>query len=148
MRVPPIDESQPLPEPVSGHTIVRSYVGKPDWAAELFEHDANSLAKQGYFPISQTYEPGQYGCGAFLLALLLCFILIGILVFLYMLIVKPDGTLTVTYQYRGVEQEPTQVNATKTCPMCAEEVRQAAKICRFCQHEFDQSEKTPDTTGQ
>lgn len=24
----------------------------------------------------------------------------------------------------------------KTCPMCAEEVRRAARICRFCRHEF------------
>jgi hypothetical protein len=29
--------------------------------------------------------------------LLLCIVLIGILVFIYMLIVKPEGTLTVTY---------------------------------------------------
>ena len=138
MRYPPPDESQPLPEtPKNGHTIVRTYVGDPDWAAKLFADDANALAEQGHFPISQTYEPGQWGCGAFLVALLLCLVLIGILVFLYLLIVKPDGTLTVTYQYRGVEGEATQADATKTCPMCAEEVRQAAKICRFCRHEFD-----------
>ncbi len=24
----------------------------------------------------------------------------------------------------------------KTCPLCAEEVREAAQICRFCRHEF------------
>lgn len=34
---------------------------------------------------------------AFTVALLLCLLLIGILVFIYMLVVKPDGTLTVTY---------------------------------------------------
>lgn len=27
---------------------------------------------------------------------------------------------------------------TKTCPRCAEEVRAAARVCRFCGHEFDQ----------
>ena len=26
---------------------------------------------------------------------------------------------------------------TKECPMCAETVKQKAKICRFCRHEFD-----------
>ena len=112
-------------------------MGKPDRAALLFANDANTLAEHGYFPISQSYEPGQWGCGAFLVALLLCLVLIGILVFIYMLVVKPDGTLTVTYEFRVVEEEATQVDATKTCPMCAEEVRQAAKICRFCQYEFD-----------
>ena len=34
---------------------------------------------------------------------------------------------------------------TKECPMCAETVKQKAKICRFCRHEFDlQSEETDD----
>jgi hypothetical protein len=32
-----------------------------------------------------------------LLALLLCILLVGIFIFLYMLVVKPEGTLTVTY---------------------------------------------------
>lgn len=38
------------------------------------------------------------GCGSFLLALLLAVVLIGILVFIYMLLVKPEGTLSVTYE--------------------------------------------------
>ena len=30
---------------------------------------------------------------------------------------------------------------TKICPMCAEEVKAAARICRFCRHEFVADEK-------
>ena len=31
----------------------------------------------------------------------------------------------------------------KVCPDCAEEVRAAARICRFCNHEFEQAASTP-----
>jgi hypothetical protein len=31
--------------------------------------------------------------------------------------------------------------ATKVCPQCAEEVKLAAKICRFCRYEFPQTEE-------
>ena len=32
---------------------------------------------------------------------------------------------------------------TKTCPDCAEEVKAAARICRFCRYEFDRPEPHP-----
>jgi len=67
-------------------------------AVAMFQADAASLADHGYRPVSQSWAQGQWGCGAWLVALLLCFVLIGGLVFLYMLIVKPNGTLTVTYE--------------------------------------------------
>src|SRR5271167_1962793 len=101
-------------------TIVRTYRGSQSVAMADYQADAARLASQGYFPISQSWAPGSYGCGAFLFALLLCIVLIGILVFIYMLIVKPAGTLSVTYEWRGVA--PVAVaylpNAEKTCPKC------------------------------
>jgi hypothetical protein len=79
--------------------IVRTYQGKQQAdAVVLFEADAVNLAVDGYSPTTQSWAQGQWGCGAFLGALVLCIVLVGILVFIYMLLVKPVGTLTVTYE--------------------------------------------------
>jgi uncharacterized membrane protein len=77
--------------------LTRTYFGKPSDVEILRAADAEALAKRGYFPSAQGYVEGQWGCGDFLGALLLCIFLVGILIFIYMLIVKPGGTLTVTY---------------------------------------------------
>jgi hypothetical protein len=85
------------PKPV----IVRTYKGSQSGAAAAFQRDAQTLAAQGYHPVSQNWAQGSWGCGAFVIALILFIVLIGILIFIYMLIVKPAGTLTVTYEYRA-----------------------------------------------
>jgi hypothetical protein len=82
-------------------TIVKTYHGREQAAARAFQKDAADMAAKGYHPTSQQYVPGSYGCGSFILAALLCFIVIGIIVFIYMLLIKPPGVLTVTYEYRA-----------------------------------------------
>ena len=54
-----------------------------------------------------------------------------------MIIVRPNGTLTVTYELR---------EAQKACPRCAEMVMPAALVCRFCGFEFPPAPLT-DTTS-
>ena len=119
------------PRSVSQPPIVRVYRGAQQADANAaFRSDAVELAKYGYVPTTQSWAQGQWGCGAFLVALLLCILLIGFLVFIFMLVVKPDGTLTVTYEFQGVAA------ATKICPRCAETIKKEAKVCRFCGNEF------------
>ena len=81
--------------------VIKSYTGNSESAADDFQRDSIKMGEKGYYPISQSWTPGSYGCGAFIVALLLCFVFIGFLVFVYMLIVKPEGTLTVTYELRS-----------------------------------------------
>ena len=93
------------------------------------------MAKQGYYPVSQSSSPGRWGLGAFIIAILLCFIVIGFIVFVYMLLVKPDGTLSVTYELRGIPTEE------KTCPKCAEKIKSAALVCRYCGNQFSSTQE-------
>jgi hypothetical protein len=79
-------------------TLIRRYKGaKQADAVAAFQLDAKELAKQGYAPTTQSWAEGQWGCWAFLAALLLCLLLVGILILIYMLLMMPAGTLTVTY---------------------------------------------------
>jgi hypothetical protein len=89
--------------------IVRTYKGSEAKAITSFQADSVTMAARGYFPTSQSWVPGQWGCGAFLVALLLCLILIGVLIFVYMLVVKPDGTLTVVYERRVPPDHSSQL---------------------------------------
>lgn len=90
------------PTPDGPPVVVKTYKGHSQGdAAKWFTKDAAAFAAAGYVPVSQSWAQGSWGCGAFLVALLLCFVIVGIFVFIYMLIVKPDGTLTVTYSRQG-----------------------------------------------
>jgi hypothetical protein len=119
--------------------VIKSYKGKKDRANAMFKKDAEKMAEKGYSPTAQSWAEGSWGFLAFLFALLLCVILIGILVFVYMLLVKPDGTLSVTYELRLDKTNSKAISGSeeKTCPQCAEQVKVAAKVCRYCGHKFE-----------
>jgi hypothetical protein len=118
----------------SGNIIIKTYKGKQSQTAERFRADAIEMAARGFFPKVQSWAPGQWRGGDFLAAFLLCFFLIGFIALVYMLIVRPDGTLTVTYERQ------TNPAEEKICPMCAERIKAAALVCRFCGHKFPPNE--------
>ena len=124
--------------------VIKTYKGSQAAATAAFQADAADMAAQGYFPTSQSWAPGTWGCGAFVGALFLCVVLVGILIFVYMLIVKPDGTLSVTYELHAVSDDGRKpISAEeKICPQCAETVKTAARICRFCRYEFPAEPET------
>jgi hypothetical protein len=106
--------------------IIKTYTGTQAEATMRFQADAIEMAAHGYFPTAQTWVPGQWSAGAFIIGFLLCFVLIGVIVLIYMLIVKPHGTLTVTYERRATSVEE------KICPKCAERIKAAALVCLTC----------------
>ena len=82
-------------------TLVRVYVGAQlSDAVRVFEREASALASLGYQPTTQSWAAGRWGRGAFFTALLLTVVLVGLLMLAYLLVAKPDGTLTVTYALR------------------------------------------------
>jgi hypothetical protein len=133
--------------------LTRTYHGKPGAVAMLQGADAEALAKRHYYPSSQSYVEGRWSGVAWVLALLACLFLVGILILFYMLADKPAGDLTVIYERRLPQSAPSAQqpiaapapapagaaapsSATKKCPDCAEAILADARICRFCRYEF------------
>jgi hypothetical protein len=51
-------------------------------------------------------------------------------------VATPDKTPPPAIETPAAVGSPTSDTGMKTCPRCAEEVRAAAQICRFCRYEF------------
>lgn len=102
---------------ISKKILIKTYKGNQQQAYENFQADSTIMANCGFFPINQQYTQGAYGCGAFIMALLLCTVAIGFIIFIYMIIVKPEGCLSVTYEksngiypqdYSEIEQKDSE----------------------------------------
>ena len=89
-----------------GDFVVRSYEAHTQRdAISTYVEDAGALAGRGYVPVGQSWGDGQWDAGFFLFALLLSLFGIGLIVLAYMAIVRPDGTLCVTYELRGPQRQ-------------------------------------------
>ncbi len=125
--------------------VTKTYKGTQDEATKAFKKDTAIMARKGYRPTTQNWSQGTWGCGTFLFAAVACLAIIGILIFIYLLIVKPAGILTVTYELREVNTKIHQTEKVKPvdnvdekiCPECAEKVKAAAKLCRYCRYQFE-----------
>jgi len=115
--------------------IIESYKGNIADATSKYEKRAQILATKGFIPKTQSYQQGRWSFGDFLVAIVFCVVIIGFLAIIYMLIVKPTGALTVTYEYKK-ELLNTENIEEKQCPDCAETVKKEARKCRFCGFEF------------
>lgn len=73
--------------------IVRTYKGSQSGTGKAFQKDAARLAPQGYFPIAQSWAKARENADLVLWH--------GLLSIFYVLrsLMKPAGTLTVTYEY-------------------------------------------------
>ena len=82
-----------------GDFLVRTYrAHQQSEAIASYVKDAETLAQRGYVPAGQSWGDGQWDGGYFLIALILSLFGIGLILLAYMAIIRPDGTLCVTYQ--------------------------------------------------
>jgi hypothetical protein len=81
---------------------VEAYKGKQREAAACFQAHSIEMAAEGYLPTWQSWAPGEWAREAYVVAVLLIFLFgVGILFLAYLLIVEPEGVLTVTYERRA-----------------------------------------------
>ncbi len=79
-----------------------------------------------YWVAAQTWAPGQWSGRAFAIAIIAILLVgLGLLILAYMVIVKPAGTLTVTYQRAMAEQRSTiSAGAASTASCFADRLAQ------------------------
>jgi hypothetical protein len=86
------------------------------------------MSSYGYAPTAQSWGEGRPGIARV--------VAIGI----FATALRPAGYLTVTYQKTTAQdQRATRAENDgqgKICPRCAETVKAAAQVCRYCGHDF------------
>jgi len=55
--------------PTSPPVLLRTYVGNESQRMAAYRQEAEYMAQGGYYPVAQTYVPGTWGAGAYLLGL-------------------------------------------------------------------------------
>ncbi len=82
-----------------GPFVVRTYTGREQQdVVARYVSDAETLATRGYEPVGQSWGDGQWDAALFVLALILSLFGIGLILLAYMAIIRPSGSLVVTYR--------------------------------------------------
>ena len=105
-------------------------------AEEEFLIHAQELSNRGYRFVSKEWVASPRSLGVYIFPVLLVGVFgLGLILILILLLTpnKP-GFLHATYQLVELPMELTIEG--KTCQQCAENVKEAAKICRFCGYSF------------
>jgi hypothetical protein len=107
--------ADPPDDPPRGATWIVRYKGEYEQSSASFGRHAPLSAERNWYPISLTYVPGTWGLGTWVIALLLLFLVVGIVVLVYMIVVRPPGELVVIYEYRPPRDvTPTQAAQAAT----------------------------------
>jgi len=78
--------------------VIKNHTGIHNQIVYNFKRDHEEISKEGYSLKSQIFIPGSYTTGNFIICALLCLIIIGVIGFIYMALIKPEGTLITTYE--------------------------------------------------
>jgi hypothetical protein len=73
------------------------------------------------------------GINGFIILLIIVLVVGGIWFWVSVLKV---ATKAVNRMPKPVENAPATDDDSKTCPQCAETIKQAATMCRYCQYEY------------
>ncbi|MES2210159.1 MAG: hypothetical protein V4515_08240 [Chloroflexota bacterium] len=124
----------------NGPIVVRRYSAGTEVAAlAAFRRDAADVIDRGYSLAGQTWEQRGFSGAAYLIALILCPVLIGVPVLLFMLSKGRGRVLTATFERKGPPASSPVEDPTRICPRCAETIKAAALACRYCGQTLGQS---------
>ena len=100
----PADPSSAAAPDETPGTVTSSYRARSEAAARAFAAaEAARMEAEGYEVVGATWTPGAWPVGAWVGGAILSLWLIGIPILIYLVVVKPMGTLTVSRRLRGPE---------------------------------------------